>query len=247
VVNGITSGLTRAIAAIDRGDAFAAGEGGGEFLMQVALLADSASGIKIKVQGAPVFTMAEAASQTGRAAVTLTGPKLGPLAAVAMAKVVEQEGKRQGASGSDNSEKPVTESESSPGGDGSGPKEAEPPTGVAKAKGGAHEDLPIKVGEEQRHHMPADSVSPLSTKRGPCIVMSCEDHQLTADWGSSSEAQAQRQAQRELIEQGRFKEAQQMSIDDVRSKFGEKYNEAIEQMEDYTETIPPEDLTPKKE
>jgi hypothetical protein len=50
-----------------------------------------------------------------------------------------------------------------------------------------------------------------------------------------------RQAQRELIGQGRFQDAQQMDIDDIHEKFGTKYDDAIQQMLDFTK-----ELLPKK-
>jgi hypothetical protein len=42
-----------------------------------------------------------------------------------------------------------------------------------------------------------------------------------------------------MIESGDFKGAQQMDIDDVRSKFGDKYDDAIQQMRDHTEELDP--------
>ena len=84
----------------------------------------------------------------------------------------------------------------------------------------------------QRHHMPADSVSPLSTANGPAIQMEMADHMATASWGRSTMAQQYRARQKLLIDQGRFDDAIEMDIDDVRSKFGSKYDEAILQMID---------------
>ena len=47
-----------------------------------------------------------------------------------------------------------------------------------------------------------------------------------------------------MIEQGRFGDAQQMGIDDVQNLFGDKYDEGIRQMQEYTRQIPPEKLKP---
>lgn len=102
-------------------------------------------------------------------------------------------------------------------------------------KGGAYKDVPADGGEA--HHMPADSVSPLSRGRGPATRMETKDHYATASWGRSKEAQAYRDKQKQLIKEGKFKEAQQMDIDDLHKKFGDKYNEGIEDMEKYTEEI----------
>ena len=44
--------------------------------------------------------------------------------------------------------------------------------------------------------------------------------------------------QAELINQGKFREAMQMDIDDIRSQFGNKYDTHIQQMLDYYDTIP---------
>jgi len=60
---------------------------------------------------------------------------------------------------------------------------------------------------------------------------------MTASFGSSKEARAYREQQKTLIEQGRFREAQQMDIIDIQSKFGGKYDEAIKQMLDYTKYL----------
>ena len=87
------------------------------------------------------------------------------------------------------------------------------------------------------HHMPSDDASTLERNDGPCIKMEKEDHRETASYGNSREARAYRAKQRELIEQGKFKEAQQMDIDDIREKFGDKYDEEIKQMEEYTKKL----------
>ncbi len=85
--------------------------------------------------------------------------------------------------------------------------------------------------------MPADSVSPYSTRKGPAVRMETKDHMDTASWGSSKEAKAYRAKQKELIDQGKFEEAQQMDIDNVRELFGEKYETGIQQMIEYTKKL----------
>ena len=85
--------------------------------------------------------------------------------------------------------------------------------------------------------MPADSVSPYSKGDGPGIRMATKDHMDTASWGRSKGAQAYRAKQKELIDKGLFREAQQMDIDDVRAKFGNKYNESIQEMLEYTDEL----------
>lgn len=97
--------------------------------------------------------------------------------------------------------------------------------------GGRYKDL-LPANGSEIHHMPADSISPLSTRDGPAIRMDPADHRLTASWGNSRLAQAYRAAQKGLIDLGRFDDAIQMDIDDVVGKFGNKYDTHILQMID---------------
>ena len=83
------------------------------------------------------------------------------------------------------------------------------------------------------HHMPSNESSFLETNDGPAIVMDYEDHRKTASCGRSRDAQEYRAKQKELIDQGKFREAMQMDIDDIHEKFGTKYDEGINQMLDY--------------
>jgi hypothetical protein len=102
-------------------------------------------------------------------------------------------------------------------------------------KGGSYGDV-YREGEGDKyevHHIPADSVSYLERNNGPAIKMEKEDHHNTASFGSSKEAQEYRAKQKELIEQGNFEEAVQMDIDDIKEKFGNKYDDAIAEMKDY--------------
>ncbi|MBI1879533.1 MAG: hypothetical protein HYR94_15160, partial [Chloroflexi bacterium] len=102
---------------------------------------------------------------------------------------------------------------------------------MAKYKGGIYQDIPGSPGTE-KHHMPADSVNPLSTNKGSVIEMDTSDHRATASWGNSRSAQIYRAIQEGLIGQGSLDDAIQMDIDDVQSKFGGKYDEAILEMID---------------
>ncbi len=106
-----------------------------------------------------------------------------------------------------------------------------------KIWGGAYKDIEANGGV--RHHMPAKSVSTLSETDGPAIWMEAADHAETASHGNQgSIGEEYRARQAALIEQGRFDEALQMDIDDIRSKFGSKYDEGIKQMLEYYRTIP---------
>jgi hypothetical protein len=109
-------------------------------------------------------------------------------------------------------------------------------TNAANPKGGgAYSE--VKTEGSHAHHMPSKDASHLSTEKGPAISMGPEDHRRTASYGNSNEARAYREEQRKLIVEGKFKEAQQMDIDDIRSKFGSKYDQQIKEMLEYTKTL----------
>ncbi len=109
-------------------------------------------------------------------------------------------------------------------------------SGVASFAGGAYGKLQ-RVAGWARHHIPADSISPLSRARGPAIQMEVADHALTSSYGSSAAAQAYRQEIQALIQQGRWREAMAREIRDVRRVAGRKYNEAVQQMLEYMRSI----------
>ena len=81
--------------------------------------------------------------------------------------------------------------------------------------------------------MPSNESSYLEVNDGPAIVMDYQDHRQTASCGRSREAQEYRAKQKELIDQGKFREALQMDIDDIHDKFGTKYDKEINQMLEY--------------
>lgn len=94
-------------------------------------------------------------------------------------------------------------------------------------QGGRYEDL-IADGAH-RHHMPSKQASPLAEADGPAIRMSPADHRRTASYGGGPDSpqQAYRDKQRQLISEGRFDDAFLMDVDDIQSKFGNKYDDAI--------------------
>lgn len=96
-----------------------------------------------------------------------------------------------------------------------------------------------KTGAENKevHHMPADSVSPIERNDGPAIEMDKDDHRQTASCGSSREAREYRAEQRAKIEKGDFDGAFQMDVDDLHDKFGDKYDDQIEQAREYKEKL----------
>lgn len=105
-------------------------------------------------------------------------------------------------------------------------------------RGGPHRSVP--KGGNDAHHMPSSQSSPLPHGGGPTIGMDRGDHRRTASYGRGGGPDgpdAYRQRQKDLIDQGRFREAQQMDIDDVRNKFGNKYDDAINDMLNYTDLL----------
>ncbi len=83
------------------------------------------------------------------------------------------------------------------------------------------------------HHMPADSISLLSRWKGPCIIMSKEDHSKTSSYRNKTRAAMYRKLQKNLIQKGRFLDAEIMDIKDVIMKTGGKYTRSIIQKLDY--------------
>ncbi|URM91996.1 hypothetical protein LUW75_20790 [Streptomyces sp. MRC013] len=65
---------------------------------------------------------------------------------------------------------------------------------------------------------------------GPAIRMDLGDHQKPYSSGSSLEAQAWPQWQRELINQGKLTEAMRMDIDDIRTRSPGKYDDHIKEV-----------------
>lgn len=106
-------------------------------------------------------------------------------------------------------------------------------------KGGSYGEV-FKKGEGEKyevHHMPANNVNGLELNDGPAIKMDKEDHRETGSCGNSKEAREYRAKQKEFIDQGKFREALQMDIDDIHEKFGDKYDDAISEMLKYVDKI----------
>jgi hypothetical protein len=107
-----------------------------------------------------------------------------------------------------------------------------------KYKGGKHGDTakPVNDGLDS-NHSPAKAVSPLKEKEGPAFQMEPEDHRKMSSTGSSKKAKEWRKKQEELIEKDKFKEAQDMDIEETKELFGDKYDKSIEEMQKYTDKI----------
>lgn len=107
-------------------------------------------------------------------------------------------------------------------------------------RGGAYGRLQGGAGIE-RHHLPADSVSSITTYSGPAIQMEKADHLLTSSHGSQGLAGAQYRAEiGQMMEQGQMRSAMAREILDVRRAAVEgggnvtKYNSAVQEMLDYS-------------
>ena len=113
--------------------------------------------------------------------------------------------------------------------------------GQSPQQGGGYAQL--KNNGTEKHEMPAYSAVMKGTGNNidrqkanlPAIKMSPEDHAQTASFGHSKEAIAYQKKQAQLVGDGKFREALQMDIDDITSKFGSKYNKAIKEMLKYTD------------
>ncbi|MFE2598949.1 DNRLRE domain-containing protein [Streptomyces sp. NPDC059396] len=80
------------------------------------------------------------------------------------------------------------------------------------------------------NHIPPDSVTDFAYGDGPAIQMDYLDHRAVYSTGRARAAQAWRAWQKELIDAGRIDEAVQMDINDIRRRFGTRYDDAIAQM-----------------
>ena len=110
---------------------------------------------------------------------------------------------------------------------------------IKEVKGGSYAEVKKTSNGETHevHHMPADSASNLERADGPAIKMEKADHRRTASCGHSREAQEYQAAQKKLIDNGEFRKALKMDIDDIREKFGAKYNKAISEMNKYVDKL----------
>ena len=98
-------------------------------------------------------------------------------------------------------------------------------------KEGVHGDtrLPKNDGKDS-HHMSSKQSNPsVHPDEGAAIQMDPKDHQGTASYGGreGSALQAYRNKQAELIRDGKLDDAFLMDVDDIQSKFGDKYDDAI--------------------
>jgi hypothetical protein len=120
--------------------------------------------------------------------------------------------------------------------------------------GGAHRETSQPTGDGlDSHHCPAKNCyqdAPISSIDGPAVQMDPADHRRTSSYGSGAEAQACRTEQQRLLNEGRLQDAIQMDVDDIRRievEIGQpgKYDTAIQQLQNYANTLEPNDfITP---
>lgn len=106
-------------------------------------------------------------------------------------------------------------------------------------QGGSYSEVKKNNDAEGKevHHIPADSASHLERNDGPAISMDAEDHRQTASCGNSIEAREYRAKQKELIDNGKFRDAFEMDVKDIQSKFGNKYDKAISEARAYVDKL----------
>ena len=97
-------------------------------------------------------------------------------------------------------------------------------------------------GTKAVHHMPSDSslfvANKLDRGSAPAIIMDAADHAKTASFGNSTKAAAHQTKQLELLNAGKFDDAFQMDIDDLKSLgLYEKYKPAINEMLEYIKAL----------
>ncbi|TNH02973.1 hypothetical protein [Testudinibacter sp. TR-2022] len=68
---------------------------------------------------------------------------------------------------------------------------------------------------------------------GGAITMKTPDHKKTASWDNIEGSKDYRDKQKELIEQGKFEEAFDVDVKNIKHKFDDKYDEAIEQLREW--------------
>ncbi len=109
-----------------------------------------------------------------------------------------------------------------------------------KYEGGNYTQLRKKyagIKDIEIHHTPADSISPLSKNKGPCVAIEKEDHKETKSYKNSLEARQFRQKQKELINHGHFLTAEFMDFQNLILTFREKYARAMLEKPEYDKEL----------
>lgn len=112
-------------------------------------------------------------------------------------------------------------------------EKADRPFNEIRREGGCYREVRETNEDGEVHHMPANGITDIPYNDGPSIHMEANDHRRTASWGYSKEAIDFREQQHKFMQDGNFKKAMQMDIDDIRSKFENKYDDGIKQATNY--------------
>ncbi|CAG0936462.1 tRNA(Glu)-specific nuclease WapA [Thermoflexales bacterium] len=106
-------------------------------------------------------------------------------------------------------------------------------------RGGPHNETTKPPNDKlESHHMPAKASSPIPEGKGPAIQMEPSEHRLTSSHGTrGASATAYRKQIKDLIDQGRWREAMALEIRDVRRATGTKYNQAMREMLEYAKKL----------
>lgn len=110
---------------------------------------------------------------------------------------------------------------------------------IITSRGGAYSKLEGKTAEGiscDRHHVIADSISPIPRNEGPCIQMTRGDHMKTSSYGNSSAARAYRKEVKDMIDNGNIRDAMAKEIWDVKKATGKKYNSGLTEALDYAKS-----------
>jgi len=99
--------------------------------------------------------------------------------------------------------------------------------------GGSYSEVRRTTSGGEVHHMPANSVSPVTRGQGPAIAMDTADHYKTASRGSGRDAKAHRAAQADFIANNQYGKAMAMDIADIKRQFGNKYDDAMKKAIDH--------------
>ena len=106
---------------------------------------------------------------------------------------------------------------------------------VAAGKVGEYSDLIFESGKEERHHFfPSNYMSAIdldySKYSGLCIVMEKEDHRQLDSTGNSDIGKDQTD---DFLQAKSTEEIFNIAADDIRDKFGSKYDAHISELKDY--------------
>lgn len=99
--------------------------------------------------------------------------------------------------------------------------------------GGAFRDIHGMPGYHAHHNL-GRAISPLSVGDGPSIAMLAKDHQTLVSSRAGKAAEAFRKEQADLLSKGDIEGAIQLDINDIKKRFGNRYDDSIAQMLKYS-------------